>query len=478
MRVLVYACNWCSYAGADLAGVGRMQYPASTRILRIMCTGRLSEALLLYPFLEGFDGVLVCGCHIGDCHYIAGNKKAMEVVEKTKKLLSLLNIEEERLQFHQISAAEASLFAQTLTKFTQTLSNMPSLLFEEEEEPPPISFEDILRESKVYMCYNCAGCTATCPVAGERKEFNPRRRIRRALYGREDAADFEIHTCLTCGLCRERCPKGVDIIEFIKGVRALSKTQAIAAHDGAVEIFIRLQAKVKKPSKKVKEWAYYPGCTKFFDTLFNKDLSKIEESCIKLLQKIGIDVDTLNAPCCGHDLLFNGARKEFYNVAKRCLLSLKESGAKEIIVSCPECLYMFCIEYPKMFGPLPFNVHYMGELLLQRGFCVNGARDVILQDSCRLSRFLKKGDVVHRLLSGRVSWMRRSGNEAMCCGSSAWRNCFFCNKKIQSSRILEAIQTGASTLLTICPKCKIHLECVKEERINIKDLFVYINECK
>jgi len=117
-------CNWCGYAGADLAGVSRFQYPTSIRIIRVMCSGRIQPALILDAFNRGSDGVLVCGCHIGDCHYISGNEIAEERIKKTKNLLELLRIETERLRVEWISSSEGAKFASIVKDFTEQLISL------------------------------------------------------------------------------------------------------------------------------------------------------------------------------------------------------------------------------------------------------------------------------------------------------------------------------------------------------------------
>ena len=117
-RIVVFTCNWCSYAGADLAGVSRIQYPATTRVVRLMCSGRITSGFILEAFQQGADGVLVTGCHPGDCHYISGNENAVVTVEKTARLLQLLGLESERLRLEWISAAEGARFARIMTEFT------------------------------------------------------------------------------------------------------------------------------------------------------------------------------------------------------------------------------------------------------------------------------------------------------------------------------------------------------------------------
>jgi F420-non-reducing hydrogenase iron-sulfur subunit len=123
-RIVVFACNWCSYAGADLAGVSRMQYPPTTRVIRVMCSGRVTPGFILEAFRLGADGVLVTGCHPGDCHYISGNENAVTTVEKTTRLLTLLGIEPERLRLEWISAAEGARFAHIMTEFTGQIGKL------------------------------------------------------------------------------------------------------------------------------------------------------------------------------------------------------------------------------------------------------------------------------------------------------------------------------------------------------------------
>jgi F420-non-reducing hydrogenase iron-sulfur subunit len=118
---VTFCCNWCSYAGADLAGVSRVQMPSNFRIIRLMCSGRIEPAYILKAFQTGIDGVLVTGCHLGDCHYLKGNEKAAVKVEQTKKLVNILGIDEKRLRLEWISASEGTRFGEVISEFTDTL---------------------------------------------------------------------------------------------------------------------------------------------------------------------------------------------------------------------------------------------------------------------------------------------------------------------------------------------------------------------
>ena len=123
-KIVAFVCNWCAYAGADLAGVSRTQYPANVRLIRLMCTGRVNHAFLLKAFIQGADGVLVSGCHIGECHYLEGNVKCQKVIEETWEMLRLLGVDERRLRLKWISASEGAAFAEEIRSFVQLLKEL------------------------------------------------------------------------------------------------------------------------------------------------------------------------------------------------------------------------------------------------------------------------------------------------------------------------------------------------------------------
>ncbi len=120
-RIVAFLCNWCTYTGADLAGTSRLQYPANVRIIRLMCTGAVDPIYVLKALLEGADGVLIGGCHPGDCHYQTGNYKARRRIAVIKRLLKTLGYDEERVWLRWISASEGKLFADTVTEMVASL---------------------------------------------------------------------------------------------------------------------------------------------------------------------------------------------------------------------------------------------------------------------------------------------------------------------------------------------------------------------
>ncbi len=133
-RIVGILCNWCSYTGADLAGTSRMKYPPNVRVVRVMCSGRVDPTFILKAFSEGADGVLIAGCHPGDCHYINGNIKTMRRYPLLKKMLSQFGIEDERVRLEWVSASEGDRFAQIVKELTENIKKLGPSPFARKEE--------------------------------------------------------------------------------------------------------------------------------------------------------------------------------------------------------------------------------------------------------------------------------------------------------------------------------------------------------
>ena len=123
-NILGFLCNWCSYAGADLAGTSRMKYPTNLKSIRVMCSGRVDPAFVLEALRKGVDGVLIAGCHPGDCHYQSGNYKTNRRIKLLKKLLTELGIDPQRVRFEYISASEGQKFATIVTEFVAEIKEL------------------------------------------------------------------------------------------------------------------------------------------------------------------------------------------------------------------------------------------------------------------------------------------------------------------------------------------------------------------
>jgi len=133
-KIIAFLCNWCSYAGADLAGTSRLQYPPYIRIIRVPCSGRINPVYIINALMDGADGVMVSGCHPGDCHYLAGNLYARRRFTVLKKMLTTVGIEPDRVQFTWVSASEGNRFADVVREVTDRIVKLgPNPLFTEKE---------------------------------------------------------------------------------------------------------------------------------------------------------------------------------------------------------------------------------------------------------------------------------------------------------------------------------------------------------
>ena len=134
-KIVAFLCNWCSYAGADLAGVSRLQYPTNVRVVRVMCSGRISPMLILRALKDGADGVLVSGCHPGDCHYLKGNLYTRRNLQILRSTMEYLGIEPDRFQMSWVSASEGGKFADVVKTTVEKVRKLgPNTKFKPKEE--------------------------------------------------------------------------------------------------------------------------------------------------------------------------------------------------------------------------------------------------------------------------------------------------------------------------------------------------------
>jgi coenzyme F420-reducing hydrogenase delta subunit len=123
-RIVGFLCNWCSYAGADLAGTSRLKVPANLRVIRVPCSGRINPLFIFKAFAEGADGVMVSGCHPGDCHYISGNRYAKRKLAVLRRLLDTIGIEPDRIHFTWLSASEGAKYSEEVTDFVERVRKL------------------------------------------------------------------------------------------------------------------------------------------------------------------------------------------------------------------------------------------------------------------------------------------------------------------------------------------------------------------
>jgi len=477
-RIVAFCCNWCAYAGADLAGVSRIQYPATVRIIRVMCTGMVDESYILKAFEAGADGVLVAGCHPGDCHYISGNLKAEKEVEKTKKLLDLIGVGSERLRLEWVSASEGEKFARVVKEFTEQLREMG---------PSPLR----------------PGSGRLERDGGEVVEARAPEAFR--SFVNEVLSGEFMWRCLGCYLCHSTCPGGLRIAEIIRVARAQAPREQVdlmSAHGAVPLIWARMMANpAVKPNK--LSWLkdvevsnkgdimFFVGCMPLFEVEF-EDLAlnstQMVLNAIRILNKLGIrPAVSADERCCGHDLLWTGDFEDFERLAKLNVEAIKATGAKTVITACPECYRTLKVDYADLLGGLDFEVKHISEFLyeaLQEGklkFEKELARKVTYHDSCRLGRHMgiyEEPRAILKAIPGlELVEMERNREEAACCGMSAWLLCGEVSKRLQLERLKEARATGAEQLVVGCHKCKIHFTCVQNEKVppgyeDVKDIKV------
>ena len=365
----------------------------------------------------------------------------------------------------------------------------------------------VLTQNQVDYCMECGVCTGSCQVSRVNPEFSPRKIIKQALMDCEEdlLKQREIWECLSCARCSTRCPVMIDFPEVVRSFRGQARKLGNfpqPSHHGVLQAIASLQTGHVKQNRTA--WAeeagtfrstgdhfYFVGCLPYFDVVFgylNVPSLQSARSILKLLNKMGIEpVISNDERCCGHDAFWSGDEETFRKLAQWNLETIKSSGAKTVIFSCPEGYTTFKSHYPKYFGELPFEVLHVAEFLARElpktslTFADSPDGPVSYQDPCRLGRMAGIYDPPRQLLQlvpqTHLVEMPRNRENALCCGTSAWMECSSCSKEMQLERLGEAIETGARTLITACPKCQIHLTCAKSNTdldIDIVDLYGFL----
>ncbi len=366
-----------------------------------------------------------------------------------------------------------------------------------------MSLSEIVNKTQAYYCLDCGICTGSCPVSRVTPEFSPRLMVEKVLIDEEEDpfGDINIWSCLSCGQCSTRCPSNIDYPEFVRQVRTaavLSGKGGTAAHRGLFQTIMRLQVLGVKQTK--TDWAreagkisesgdtyYFVGCSPYFQVEFEEDwgINPMDgpKGVLKLLNRIGIEpVVHDDERCCGHDLMWNGDRENFAKLAQQNVDLIKSLGCKRVVFQCPEGYMTFKKYYPEVVSGMDFELVHFYDLLLEElkagkfGFgSLEGV--VTYHDPCRLGRQAGIMDAPRDLIKAvsgiEFKEMDHNRENGICCGTSAWITCSSCSKAIQKSRINEALAIGANTLVTACPKCRLHLSCAlrdMETDLQIQDM--------
>ena len=346
----------------------------------------------------------------------------------------------------------------------------------------------LIDDTGAFDCVECGKCTSVCPVARVDPSFAPRLIVVKALEGvsAKLSQEKDMWSCITCEMCNDMCPYKVDYSGFILGLRAeASKIGNIPllSQAGAVHTMQRLMARGLKqkrlswltPDLRVRESGdvfYFTGCANHLGILFSdraEELRRTSASIVRALNSAGVEPVVSNEEvCCGHDLNWIGDEDSFLKLMDRNVEAIKRSGAKTVIFSCPECMRTFEVDYQDFLGDLSFELKHISEYLLELAdagkikFSQDGGK-VTYQDSCRLGRHLGIYDPPRDLIEElglELAEMPNNREKAGCCGVNAFGNCGEVSKKLQLDRLVEAAGTGAEAMLTFCPKCVIHFNCL------------------
>jgi heterodisulfide reductase subunit D len=371
-----------------------------------------------------------------------------------------------------------------------------------------VSLRPAVDRTKAYLCLECGICTGSCPVSRHNPAYSPRMTVERALLLGEDESvcDHEMWGCLTCGTCDLRCPSTVDFTGFMRSLREKARErgeEGVCTHAETLLAIFEIQTRPDfrkssvwlergvKTQKRAKTY-YFTGCLPFLEVVF-RDIgfrgSRMANSALRLLNRLSmVPAMSEHEVCCGHDAYWTGRTDLARDLARRNAEVIRGTGARQVVFSCPEGYRMFKDVYPTLIGSLGFEPVHILSLMAEKSKALQFSpvkKKVTYQDPCRLA---KSGDIIDEprsLLRSipelELVEMRRTGKDAVCCGSSNWVSCSRVNKRIQVERLDEAVSTGAEILLTACPKCNIHLRCALRDEdtsgeIDIRDMVTLLAE--
>ena len=387
-----------------------------------------------------------------------------------------------------------------------------------------LSLAHAIQSTKAYYCLECGKCSAVCPLARFDGDLLPRRLVEEAITAGFDAALAQrlLWACLTCKRCTEICPSDVDFIGFVRELRVLARgrgSYAHCTHGDAVFGWMRVMANPDLEQDRLawvsddirvsasSDVVYFVGCLPYYDAFFGAPkpvglgspaesdeknrgdtphtprFTEIAHSTVKLLNQVGIAPKLLaEERCCGHDLLWAGDVKGFKELARINAELIRESRAKLVITSCPECYRTLAVDYPRYGFNLGIPVMHITQFLAQKleagewkPLQLQGK--VTYHDPCRLGRLMGVYEEPRTLIRAtglELVEMEHSRHRALCCGTSCWIECGYVSRQIQEQRLEEARQTGAEMLIAVCHKCQIHFACyldtVPQKNLPIRNL--------
>jgi len=259
-KLVGFLCNWCSYAGGDLAGTSRNHHDISVRAIRVMCSGRVEPSFVIKAFQEGADGVIIAGCHIpSDCHYTSGNFKALARYEIFQPLLEELGIEKERLQLHWISASEGEKYAQVMNDFAKTIRELGPLKLDKKRFCPLEKDSDVKSTKECSVIRKIQEFAACEAASSEMINLEERRNWTLESKRMEPSIFYDPNKCIRCGSCVEACKaQGVEALQMDEkeGI-LLDESKCVRCGQCVMNCPLGFQ---EKTVQLVKEWLDCKSC--------------------------------------------------------------------------------------------------------------------------------------------------------------------------------------------------------------------------
>ncbi len=378
-------------------------------------------------------------------------------------------------------------------------------------------------KSMINYCFSCNACNTVCPT-NQLKGFAPREFLRKLTESditkfNDMISKINLYECLTCGQCMVDCPmydgsQGVNFTELMQEIREYALSNQISqdllneclTHQGVFYLnpntqvegehtinsmeFIRSNPQLKVSAE--SDVGVFIGCFGVMETVFNDyavDYREMAISTIKILNLGGIKPVVFDTKCCGHDVYWAGETSTAIQLAKYNIEQYKKAKIKTLVVSCAEGYEMWKNIYPKLLGALPFEVKHLSEIILERQidkkFIPRDSSSITItyHDPCRLGRLSGIYDAPRQVLTAlkgvNLIEMENTKENAQCCGVSSFLNCTNNSRILRELRLKDAAQTGASTLVTTCPKCITHFSCYlykQEFHPENNSNYQYINE--
>ena len=374
--------------------------------------------------------------------------------------------------------------------------------------------------TKAYYCLDCGKCTSNCPVSKYYEGFSPRLLVKNATAGFDEdvVSASQLWDCLTCNLCAERCRSNVQFAEFIRAVRSEAvKTGnlGVCSHSGVLQGLMRFMTTPQLHPNKLywltddlkteqqSKVLLFTGCIPIFQTVFEDFQTyslKTLQASIKLLNLAGIKPVLSNQErCCGHDLLWTGDECSFHNLAELNANIFDSLDVETIVTVCPEGYLTLKKDYPMYLNggskkrwdyKVVHITEYLADLIKNGTLAIPkenpfNNKSVTYHDPCRLGRFMGVYDAPRVILNAipglKLIEMEHNRNRSICCGVSSWTNCTDISRSIRAERLQEAQATGASKLITSCPKCQIHFKCYTTNeyvqpqiKLEIEDIIVFL----